>query len=57
MAIAGWVTRNVEIIKNSQWQNLMPVGNKDGKLHRFSSLTISGNPSDTLYVFGIPIFI
>ena len=53
IAIAGQETRNVEILKNGQWENMMPVGNKTGYLYRFSSLAISGNPSDTLFVFGI----
>ena len=52
IAIAGYSTRAVEIIRNGQWENIKPVGNKNGELYQFSSLTIIGNPSDTLFVFG-----
>jgi len=53
IAIAGEETRNVEILKNGQWEIMMPVGNRTGYLHGFSSLAIPGDPSDTLFVFGI----
>ena len=56
MAIAGCETRNVEIMRNGQWKNIKPVGNMNGELCYFSSLTISGHPSDILYVFGIYVF-
>ena len=52
IAIAGYSTRAVEIIRNGQWENIEPVGNRDGILDSFSSLTIPGNPSDALFVFG-----
>ena len=60
MAIAGGQlngdkTRKVEIIRNGQWRNMTSVGNQDGKLYEFSSLTIHGNSSDILFVFGIHI--
>ena len=57
MAIAGEETRAVEIRKNGQWEHIDPVGNtvrnKRQKLSWFSSLTIPGNTSDILFVFGI----
>ena len=52
MAIAGYDTRAVEIMRNGQWEIIKPVGNRNGDLYLFSSLTIPGNPSDTLFVFG-----
>ena len=52
IAIAGYSTRAVEILSNGQWENIKPVGNRNGQLYQFSSLTIPGNPSDTLFVFG-----
>ena len=56
LAIAGEETRNVELKqKNGKWRNITPVGNRNGSLFWFSSLTIPGNPSDTLFVFGIHI--
>ena len=53
MAIAGEETRAVEIMKNGKWEHIDPVGNKRKKLSWFSSLTIPGNTSDILFVFGI----
>ena len=55
MAIAGNATRAVEIMTSGHWGSIKPVGNINGKLYWFSSLTIPGNPSDTLFVFGIHI--
>ena len=53
MAIAGEFTREVEIMRNGQWENITPVGNRNGELTGFSSLTIPGNTSDILFIFGI----
>ena len=53
MAIAGRKTRKVEIMANGQWESILPVGNRDGTHEWFSSLIIPGNPTDTLFVFGI----
>ena len=54
MAIAGGETRYVELMrKNGKWKSITTVGNINGKLSFFSSLTIPGHPSDTLFVFGI----
>ena len=56
MAIAGNNTREVEIMRNGQWNNITAVGNITGKLRWFSSLIIPGNTSDILFVFGNHIF-
>ena len=53
MAIAGSYTRAVEIMRNGQWENIKPIGNGKGKLDLFSTLSIPGNPSDALFVFGM----
>ena len=53
MAIGGLGTRNIEIMKNGQWENITPIGNRTGKLYGFSSLIIPGNTSDILFIFGI----
>ena len=52
-AIAGSYTRVVEVMKGGQWENMMPVGNRNGSLDSFSSLKIPGNPADAIFVFGI----
>jgi len=56
MAIAGENTREVEIMRNGQWESITAVGNNTGKLSRFSSVIIPGDTSDILFIFGIHIF-
>ena len=57
MAIGGFYTRSVEIMRNGQWENITTVGNRTGNLYHFSSLIIPGDASDVLFVFGIQIFV
>ena len=49
-AIGGRNTRVVEVLTNDDWNNTVipKVGNKDGKLLKFTNLVIN----DAIYVFG-----
>jgi len=51
IALAGSDSGNVEIF-DKDWENINPIGNSNQSLVSFSTLVLSAEKSDIMFVFG-----